>query len=260
MPSRKTYRLNRRLGLYGAAGGRRPTTNEVILKSKCPGTLTVTGTTAGNSCSFQLNNYNDPMGTGGTFTGTTNFHPENHEELLSLGYDRLLVLSATYRFDVAFRGTGQSGVDDFVVCYWFTRDADSYTFTAGTVTTDFWRNIRANPGIFWRVMSGNHSGGSVYPSAAPIVVNVPSVVKISKRLNQSSTGDAITWQDFTTTLADNTDGPTTHSAYLNFAVFNRYGASLTASDIQVDVTITQSTKFWKDQDAADMPVILDTHA
>lgn len=259
MPSRRQYRLNRRVGQYAAAGGRRVKPQTVRMKSKCPGRLLNAGATAGDSTSFQLNNYNDPMGTGNTFTGKNTWHPENHEDLFALGYDKYLVLSANYRFDVHFRGTGTGGVQDFIFGYWFTKDADSFTFTPGTVTTDFWEKARVTPGFFWRDFSGNHSGGSIYPSAAPVVVNVPSVVAISKRLNSPSVSTEHSWIDYTGTLADNSSGSDNLAAYLNICVFNRYGATMTASDVQIDVTITQDCRFWQKVEAADFPEELDEH-
>lgn len=263
MPSKQQWQENMRLGLYAAAGGPRPKRATIKLKSKCAGRLLVTATTAGNTCSFQLNNYNDPMGTGSTFSGgKTNWHPENHIELLGLGYKRYLVLNSTYRFVVLFRGDESTATvpSDFVVGWWFTKDADNVTWTPGTATTDTFEQMRCCPGFNWRPFAGSHSGGSTFPSQAAVVVHVPRVVSLCKRMNQPSATTALTYQDFTGTLADNTSGSDNLAGYLNFCVFNRYGVEMVASEIQVDCTITQECRFWQPLDANVFPVALDTHA
>ena len=258
---RQNKQLRWRLGLTSAAGKRAFYPNRMRLTLKCAGRLDCSATTAGDYHAFNIFNFNDPLdgNSGTTFTGTTNHHPESHADILAAGYDRYLVRNVTYRFDVEFKGTNAAD-KDFIFMWWFTEDADNVTFTAGSTTTDFWEYARCFPGINWKRFSGTASGGSAYPSAAPVIINVPSCVKMGLALNTKEATTDIGWRDFMGTIADDTSGPTSLNAFLNVAVFTVNGTALSAGDISMDVTTTQGVTIWKERESNDVPVALDDHA
>lgn len=247
---RKRKRVDRqmqfRLGNINPAGGRPIIPNTKTYTSVCGGQYACSGTTAGDTGALDLTNYNQPVQLITTsFTGgDTERHGTGHVQLTADGFDRAVVLSAYYRFDIRFVGT--SAVDkDFVFAYKFNVSSSAAAvFTAGTTTVEVWNDMRATRGWVWKRFSGTESGGSIYPSQGTVIVKIKSVPKLVLNMNRLDQDTDVTYPGDVMQRIDDLAATDTTSlrGFLHFCVFTIDGTVLTAADIVIDITSYKKTK------------------
>lgn len=259
---RRKQRVNRlisyRAGQIGYGYGKPFLPFTVTTIQKTTGFFKSTGTTAGDYANFDITNCNDAAGTGGSMaTNTSNRHNPSHDNAITAGFNRVRPISATYRFDISFNGT-DAATKDFIVAWCFSQDAYTFTYTAGNTTESQWMNIRNSPTWRWKRFSGTQSGGSVYPSTAPVVVHVPAILKHVKKFQKNITTEALNANSITSSLTDST-ATSTYPLYLNLHFFTVTGDALAAEDIHIDFTCTQKIKYLRAMQAADIVETPDTH-
>ncbi len=208
-----------------------------------------------NRASFEPSNFNDPMGDGGTFTGAAaqshhDRHPVYHDKLILLEYKRAQVLSAAYVLNV--RATTDAAGSDFVIAWIFNHDKTVAlpTQSAGE-TVDFFNNIRLTPGWRYKRFSGNQSGGSPYPTQGRIIIQIPSVYGMFKRLHKRDQGfgahtalSPIVLQN--QVLDQAASGVGKAGPFLNIYLFHQDGRDIVADSVMIDLTVYQTTKCMRD--------------
>ncbi len=227
-----------RTGRVNAAGGRPINPFRRSIRTVNAGNLLVSGTTAGDTCSFGLTQVNKPATPESNTTfgigGTANSHTSEHNEIVAGGWDDGQVMSSMYRFDIRFKGSDAAS-KDFIFAYKFgASQAAALILTAGTVTIDNWKDMRQSRGWAWKRFSGTNSGGSVYPSQGRIEVKIRDVLKLARGLFT----DEIEQSDMLCQIIE-TDVNSTVVPHLHITVFAIDGTAFTAGDIAIDVTIFQ---------------------
>ncbi len=211
---------------------------------------------------FAINNYNVPTNNqGGTMVMlAVSQHPTGHANALQtegedgvpgLGYDRALVLSSIYKFDIHYVGANDAK-KDFIFAYKFAGgSANGIAFTAGAaVLPALWADIRMTKGWAYTEFSAINSGGSMHPSQGTVIVRIPNVPKMAHKLNNIQT-TAMDWRDFTVSVADSTAGAAVNT-FLHCIVFTKGGEALALLDILIDVTCYQRVRLFKNIDATAM--------
>ncbi len=247
----KTRQLRFRAGQIGAAGGQPIHPHSRIIKSVCSSRFACSGTTAGDVMGFEPGNWGAPCTPiyNVTFTEseTAANHPSEHPEVVAGGWKESQVLSAMYRFDVAFLGD-DNNAQDWVFAYKFGISfAAPLVFTAGTVTIDNWKDMRQSRGWVWKRFSGNASGGSVYPSSGRIEIKIPSLWSLYDRLLD----DEIEEDGMQAAVQDAASAPTLRVC-LHICVFTPSGTALAATDVSMDLDVFQDVRLTRSTQTAEM--------
>lgn len=244
-----------RTGNVSAGGGRPIVQFNRHIHTVVAGQLLVSATTAGDTGAFNICNWSNAadlsQSTSFSSGGTGSNHPSEHEAVIALGYDRSRVLSALYRFDVRFKGTG-TATKDFIFAYKFsTVNTTVFTMTAGTVTIDNFKDIRQSPGWVWQRFSAINSGGSIYPSQGRVEVRIPSIFQLGERLSSGIDVTATDEDNYSATISDGNNDPN-KNIFLHIVCMTIDGVAWSAGDVAIDVTIYQKVKISRSQDQIEM--------
>lgn len=233
--------VNFRRGNVNPGGGRPIKPHHRVYTCATADTWFCTGTTAGDHGYLNLLNYNTPLDMiSGTFTGEGNRHPTEHEDVLSLGYGVARPMRCSLVVNVSTHAT--TPTKDFIFAWKFTTGtAFTPVYTAGSVTTELWHDVQQSKGWSYRRFSGNQTGGSVYPSAAPVLIHVPSLYKLTKALRTNFTTSNLGAYRMQSAIADAITAPEI-DLFLLLMVFTLDGTALTAGDVVLDMRITQKVK------------------
>lgn len=250
MPYRRSKRRDRqfrfRTNQISAAGGQPATPNSRTLKTVVCGNMICSGTTCGDEAAFNCLDWSaaaDPDSSSWTMAGTPNNRPSGHGAILADGYDKVRVLNAMYRFTVRFKG-GNDVLQDYVIAYRFEEESAAiFTFTAGTVGIDNWKDLRQSRGWVWKRFSASNSGGSIYPTSGEIIVRIPNVQRLARYYDKTNV-TANTRGDYEHVITSGADSATS-AFFLKFIVMTIDGVALTAGDVQVDIDVFQKIKVWK---------------
>ncbi len=255
-------RFRWRTGQIGPGGGRPFAPATKTYKCVAAGKLSSTGTTAGNTAIFQINSYNAPIADAGAGTFTVlavTQHPTGHANALQatadagipgLGYDRALVLSSMYKFDIHFEGA-DSAKKDFVFAYKFAaHNTAASAFAADTTMESLWADLRMTKGWAYTQFSAINRGGSMHPSQGTVIVKIPDVVRITSALNNLRT-EATDWRNNTVAIADSAAGAAVN-AFLHIMAFTKSGLALAANDIIIDVTWYGRVRLFKNMGQVEM--------
>ncbi len=244
--NRRNRLMNFRLGNINAAGGRPVTPHSRTVRTVTCSSLITTITTCGNESAFNIMDWSAPADPdAGTFTlqGTLNNHPSGHVEIVADGFDRVKVLNAMYRFNVRFAG-GDDQTQDYVFAYKFsTASAATFTHTAGTVGIDNWKDMRQTRGWVYKRLSGTHSGGSIHPSAARVIVRIANVPRFAHKMNKQSGTDQVP-KDFEHVIQDAAVSADIN-CFLHVVVMSIEGIAFAAGDVQIDIDVFQKIRVWK---------------
>ncbi len=251
---RKRHQLAFRIGNVNAAGGQPISSTTRTIKSVTANVMLISGTTAGDTCAFNICDWSAPSdpdaNTTFTFPGTENNKPNNQPEADAEGYDAVRVLSALYRFDVRYKGTSDP-TKDFIFAYAFnTQSTAPLTLTASaTIAADNWNDLRCSRGWVWHRMSATAQSGSLYPAAKRIEVRIPNIMQLTNKLDQDENDDDVeTFYHAVTTGIDSAAS----SAFLHIVIMNLDGVAFTAGDIAIDVTVYQKVHLTKNRGAGDI--------
>lgn len=258
MMTRLTRQEQFRLGMIPAGGGKpnQQLTNFVrTLRTVEAANFEVSSTTAGDTAAFHLGNW----GTATTPTtnvafgiqGTAANHPSQHQRVINGGYDISLMLSCQYRFDVRWVGTDAAS-KQWCFAYCFTSDATAIqSWGAGTVTIDNFKDIRHSTGWVYRRFSSTSSGGSIYPAAGIIKINIPDVPRLMLLLQGGDTADQdLDWRDCAADIGTGHIVPAA-LAFLHIAVFTTDGVAFSAGDVTVELTVNSTVRIFRERGQAE---------
>lgn len=249
-----------RLGKYNSSGKRPVKAFSKMVWSRCSNhfnTWRIAATADEGTAwgSFDLTNWSNPATfTGGSFhqDSTMDKHPDEHANVIALGFSKSRVLSSMYRFDLRFVGTDNAR-KDWVFAYKFGI-ASTVPFTigltSGNLTRDNWSDIRSSRGWIWRRFSGTGSGGSIYPSAGIIEVRTGNLMKLAKALLNPgvAAGTVLEVPDFQASINDSGSNDAAAQIFLHVAIINcdgtafdeDDGTTFDISDHEIDLDIFQT--------------------
>lgn len=216
-----------------------------------------------------VNNMNDAFAAEAAFhgfqiiAGDENNHFMGHEHLVAHFYKRGRVLSATVTLRVDVHSTT---AEDYVVAWRFMSGTIANSAIPNPLPADnqyddlakgdiHWFKMRQNPGWDYRIFSGTQSGGSPYPSAGSIVINIPDVMRLGVKLNRGHVTSAdpsaralTEVQDFEHELVDVNhlaDFPKA-AVWLEVSCQKVRGGLLVDNDVTVDVQCMQRIRVHRD--------------
>ncbi len=247
--------LSMRIGNISATGGKTVNQNKRYIDDLCATCFGVTGTTAGDSLAWDVNNYNDPLtdkATVGTLTelGTTKNHPAMHDDAL-VGYDQARIISSSYRIFIK----NTAGNRDFIVAWTFSdNNTTPLTWTAGTVTIDNWKDIQGSRGWQWKRFSSLGGGNPGVPSSGYIYIRIPSVFKLirgiyNKGLSTNNAVDMLTKPSQLSAVISDSNVGGIINIYLHLIVFNPEGTALTANQLVMEVQWRGKVELLRSRDA-----------
>lgn len=251
--SRKRKRqLNFRANNVSAGGGKPLIATSRTLKTTCAAQLSVQAA-RGASFAFNLSQWNtpaDPVGTVAiTVNGAALNHPSMHVEALALAYTQVRVLSSFVRFDIRYNNEDEVN-KDYVFAYRFgLSNVQELGWSNANITIDNFKDMRQSRGWVWHRMSGTSSGGSVYPSAKRIEVNIPNVRALHKKMSKNTPGEVDTVDAYTHDISDAASAPA-RNVFLKCVVFTMTGATFISGDVVLDVTVFNKVKITRQVQAA----------
>ncbi len=244
--------MERRLGIRGWARSRPFFEWSKTLVTRTLGEGHNPGTTTGALFRLPVNNWNDPLGTlstlvAGTGSLTANRHPVHHDTTLSVGFNRVQVLSWNAKISVNWIGA-ESSTQDFVVGYQFVgSNATEVNLTAGTAARIERMEFETNPR--WTLKHFNAAGGVDSLSTKNVYINVPNVFAYADILakgvsdteaNNNTVGHGIGDVDYLTSPLP------TIRVYVNVVIYTESGLAMPIDSVHVTVAITQRVKIMRD--------------
>lgn len=180
MPGRRRHRTNRvmrrRMGLRGWDDSRPYHPWSKTLVSRILGEGHNPGVTSGVEFALPVNNWNDPLGTGGglvvgTGSQTTNRHPVKHNNAITDGYNVAQVLK--WRCLIILNWIRAEDITgDYIVAYRFTQqDGTEVLLPAGPATSIEILEMLTSP--YWTTKRFNAS--PLHRKRETVSINVPDV-------------------------------------------------------------------------------------
>lgn len=263
MPPRKRSRQTAfRLGMINAAGGRPLVPQKVYHRSVVAQQFgTSAGTTAGDHISFSIGSWNTPLNPANNTTWVVPVgisgvrHPSGHVDLLADKYDSYRVTKGHYHITIDWRGANRAQ-SQWYFMYKFDNDETTATpaLPNTVATTEVMLDIMASSGWQWRRFSCLSAQEGYLPSGGIIDINVPNVVELTMKHNESTLSD-LTVHDLNGLLADSTNVPNTE-AFLHIIVLvdekDGIAAAMNLNDIVMIIRLTQSVTVWQDQTSVEL--------
>lgn len=244
--------MKRRLGLLGWGNSRpffpwsRSLTTRTLGEGHNPGTI------AGAFFHLPVNNWNDPLGSlanlvagGGSLVSDR--HPMHHNNALSIGYNRVQVLS--WKAELMVNWIAGAIVDqDYNVAYTFAQDAaTNVTLAAGTTARAERLAMETNP--MWTIRKFNGTPGVTGKRVNnKIVISVPNVFAYCKVIADGQLAIEANNGSVAHAIADvaHTVNPPPVALFCTVVIYTESGKAMAVSTVHVTVAITQRVKIMRD--------------
>ncbi len=261
-------KMHKRLAIRGWDQSRPWIPFTKMLTTKTYGTGHNPGTTAGAQWDIPINNWNDPLGDGGTFVaGTgiliTNRHPLNHSEALSDGYTVAQVLSAKIEVTPKWNIASDDVDGDYFLAWAFSKDsAAPVTLAVGGAVEGEIGNIKSDPRWEWRRYSSSQETRDQRRKATVITIpNMFDYCEIVGRGDAVDGIDSITAGNVSHLLADVAfnSGPPDITLFVHLVVVMESGLAMAINSVSMEVLVTQKVRLMHDATAAGLNRTPDAH-